>query len=111
MVLKRRDRLDYDGCDVFLQIPSGLDNFADLLKASVLLSTIFKFVLNKRVLHLGEWCAGPIEGWNTLKVHAIVTAGKSADRISMIAMLESEHAKVGSILDAMVLSIVEEGNS
>jgi hypothetical protein len=46
-----------------------------------------------------------------LKVHAIVTAGKSADRISMIAMLESEHAKVGSILDAMVLSIVEEGNS
>jgi hypothetical protein len=46
-----------------------------------------------------------------LEVHAIVTAGKSANRVSMIAMLKSEHAKVRSILDAMILSIVEEGNS
>jgi hypothetical protein len=110
LVLKRRDRFDYDGSDVFLQVPSGLDDFADLLKASVLLSTILEFVLNQRVFHRGEWCAGPIEGWNTLKVHAIITARKGADRVSVIAMLESEHAKVGSILDAMVLSIVEEGN-
>ena len=111
MVLKSRYRLNDDGSDILFQIPSGLYDFADLLKASVLLSTILKFVLNQGVLHLREWCAGPVEGWNTLKIHAIITARKCTDRISMIAMLKSEYAEVGSILDAMVLSIVEEGNS
>jgi hypothetical protein len=51
-------------------------------------------ILNQRILHLGEWCTGPVEGWNSLEIYLIVTARQGGNRVPVIAVLKAEDAKV-----------------
>lgn len=66
--------------------------------------------LSHGVLNLWEGSTGPVEGGNFLEVHFGVAAGKGANRVTVIPMLETEDAKVRNVLDTMDVGILEESN-
>ncbi len=111
LILERGNGFDNNSTNILSLISSWLDGLSNFFKGSIFFSSVFMLEFSHRILNLREWSSGPIVCWNSLNVYSIITAWKCSNWISMISIFKSKDAKVWSILDLMLISILQESNS
>lgn len=67
------DWLNDDSCHVLASVSPLLHDISDLLKAAVLLGSVFDLELSHGIANLGEGGSGPLISRHILEIHSLVT--------------------------------------